>query len=260
MCPPAKVVFSRRQDAIAGVKRFNNVQLDGKPMKIEIVGTNIVTPAPFPNGAFGFEDTNGVPRREEMAKIYQIASVLYDVLDSGKPRDFGIDGIMYDATTKYKGLVEAIATQLMIDTSANTLEIRFIISDRCPSMVIHNDTSVQVYLEQKTLVADFFLKYPLYVTTLDKMDGVIHQTEGAIVCVGQQCFNENNEQRRKLFAKDCVRLIWISPDFEEFEEERVDVICDVTNINIAVKQTYKDKQTLANVMELHAFMNQFLSN
>ncbi|KAF3632157.1 hypothetical protein T459_01542 [Capsicum annuum] len=63
MCPPAKVVFSRRQDAIAGVKRFNNVQLDGKPMKIEIVGTNIVTPAPFPNGAFGFEDTNGVPRR-----------------------------------------------------------------------------------------------------------------------------------------------------------------------------------------------------
>ncbi|KAM3303485.1 THO complex subunit 4A [Capsicum chacoense] len=59
----AEVVFSRRQDAIAGVKRFNNVQLDGKPMKIEIVGTNIVTPtAPFPNGAFGFGDTNGVPR------------------------------------------------------------------------------------------------------------------------------------------------------------------------------------------------------
>lgn len=33
------------------------------------------------------------------------------------PRDFGIDGIMYDATTKDKGLVEAIAIQLMIDIS-----------------------------------------------------------------------------------------------------------------------------------------------
>ncbi|PHT29926.1 THO complex subunit 4A [Capsicum baccatum] len=57
------------QDAIAGVKRLNNVQLDGKPMKIEIVGTNIVTPpAPLPNGAFGFEDTNGVPRRLAKAR------------------------------------------------------------------------------------------------------------------------------------------------------------------------------------------------
>lgn len=41
----AEVVYSRRSDAVAAVKRYNNVQLDGKPMKIEIVGTNIVTPA-----------------------------------------------------------------------------------------------------------------------------------------------------------------------------------------------------------------------
>ncbi|CAN1230926.1 THO complex subunit 4A [Linum grandiflorum] len=45
----AEVVFSRREDGLAAVKRYNNVQLDGKPMKIEIVGTNIVTaPAPMP--------------------------------------------------------------------------------------------------------------------------------------------------------------------------------------------------------------------
>ncbi|XP_061373208.1 THO complex subunit 4A-like isoform X5 [Gastrolobium bilobum] len=58
----AEVVFSRRADAIAAVKRYNNVQLDGKPMKIEIVGTNISTPAvaPAANGAFG--NSNGVPR------------------------------------------------------------------------------------------------------------------------------------------------------------------------------------------------------
>ena len=60
----AEVVFSRRQDALSAVKRYNNVQLDGKPMKIEIVGTNIVTPASGPtpaNGAIGI--LNGVPRR-----------------------------------------------------------------------------------------------------------------------------------------------------------------------------------------------------
>uniref|UniRef100_A0A2P2J9H3 RNA and export factor-binding protein 2 n=1 Tax=Rhizophora mucronata TaxID=61149 RepID=A0A2P2J9H3_RHIMU len=59
----AEVVFSRRADALAAVKRYNNVQLDGKPMKIEIVGTNIATPAaatPAVNIAFG--NPNGVPR------------------------------------------------------------------------------------------------------------------------------------------------------------------------------------------------------
>ncbi|KAL5653040.1 hypothetical protein ACJX0J_038498, partial [Zea mays] len=49
----AEVVFARRSDAVAAVKKYDNVQLDGKPMKIEIVGTN--TPAaaaahPVPNG------------------------------------------------------------------------------------------------------------------------------------------------------------------------------------------------------------------
>ncbi|KAJ9188969.1 hypothetical protein P3X46_000315 [Hevea brasiliensis] len=58
----ADVVFSRRADASAAVKRYNNVQLDGKPMKIEIVGTNIATPGvpPATNGTFG--NSNGAPR------------------------------------------------------------------------------------------------------------------------------------------------------------------------------------------------------
>ncbi|KAL5581052.1 hypothetical protein UlMin_013494 [Ulmus minor] len=59
----AEVVYSRRGDAVAAVKRYNNVQLDGKPMKIEIVGTNVsapVVPAPAVNGAFGIP--NGFSR------------------------------------------------------------------------------------------------------------------------------------------------------------------------------------------------------
>jgi hypothetical protein len=50
----AEVVFARRADAVAAVKKYNNVQLDGKPMKIEIVGTNTPTAAsaalPVTNG------------------------------------------------------------------------------------------------------------------------------------------------------------------------------------------------------------------
>ncbi|KAI4373478.1 hypothetical protein MLD38_011600 [Melastoma candidum] len=65
----AEVVFSRRTDALAAVKKYNNVQLDGKPMKIEIVGTNLVAPVvpAVPNGSFSapnvtFGNLNGLPR------------------------------------------------------------------------------------------------------------------------------------------------------------------------------------------------------
>ncbi|XP_077230284.1 ALWAYS EARLY 4 isoform X2 [Tasmannia lanceolata] len=40
----AEVVFTKRSDALAAVKRYNNVQLDGKPMKIEVIGTNLGVP------------------------------------------------------------------------------------------------------------------------------------------------------------------------------------------------------------------------
>jgi len=38
------VVFTRRSDAMAALKRYNNVQLDGKAMKIEMIGTNLGLP------------------------------------------------------------------------------------------------------------------------------------------------------------------------------------------------------------------------
>ncbi|XP_066338907.1 THO complex subunit 4A-like isoform X1 [Miscanthus floridulus] len=54
----AEVVFSRRSDALAAIKRYNNVQLDGKPMKIEIIGTNIEAPPP-PTAIFSFNPPAG---------------------------------------------------------------------------------------------------------------------------------------------------------------------------------------------------------
>ncbi|XP_054797781.1 THO complex subunit 4D [Prosopis cineraria] len=40
----AEVVYTRRSDAFAALKRYNNVLLDGKPMKIEVVGANAELP------------------------------------------------------------------------------------------------------------------------------------------------------------------------------------------------------------------------
>ncbi len=35
----AEVVFARKAEAVAAMKRYNTVQLDGKPMQIEVIGT-----------------------------------------------------------------------------------------------------------------------------------------------------------------------------------------------------------------------------
>ncbi|KAJ1268493.1 hypothetical protein BS78_07G139900 [Paspalum vaginatum] len=40
----AEVVFTRRSDAIAALKRYNNVLLDGKAMKIEVIGSDLSLP------------------------------------------------------------------------------------------------------------------------------------------------------------------------------------------------------------------------
>lgn len=58
----AEIVFSRRQDAVTALKRYNNVQLDGKPMKIELVGTNISTPAAGRPPAGAPVNSNVAPR------------------------------------------------------------------------------------------------------------------------------------------------------------------------------------------------------
>lgn len=56
----AEVVFARRSDAFQALKRYNNVQLDGKPMKIEIVGTNAEFPVSARVNVVG--GTNGKKR------------------------------------------------------------------------------------------------------------------------------------------------------------------------------------------------------
>ncbi|XP_071738737.1 THO complex subunit 4B-like [Rutidosis leptorrhynchoides] len=57
----AEVVFVCQSDAVAAKKRYNNVQLDGKPMRLALVGVNIVTHvpvAPMQKGVTGNNHTN----------------------------------------------------------------------------------------------------------------------------------------------------------------------------------------------------------
>ncbi|GJR66536.1 THO complex subunit 4D-like protein [Tanacetum coccineum] len=41
----AEVLFARRSDAFQALKRYNSVQLDGRPMRIEIEGSKYEIPS-----------------------------------------------------------------------------------------------------------------------------------------------------------------------------------------------------------------------
>ncbi|CAL0307658.1 unnamed protein product [Lupinus luteus] len=56
----AEVVYTRRSDAFVALKRYNNVLLDGKPMKLEIVGANAELPIIAPINVTG---VNGKRKR-----------------------------------------------------------------------------------------------------------------------------------------------------------------------------------------------------
>ncbi|KAE9450075.1 hypothetical protein C3L33_18013, partial [Rhododendron williamsianum] len=74
----AEVVFSRRTDAFQALKRYNNVQLDGRPMKIEIIGTNskfLLQPVPRGRGRGTAAVSRGLGQRGR-----------------GGPRNFGARG------------------------------------------------------------------------------------------------------------------------------------------------------------------------
>lgn len=55
----AEVVFVRRSDAVAAVKKYNNVQLDGKLMKIELIGSNVGLPTMPRFNVFANSDGRG---------------------------------------------------------------------------------------------------------------------------------------------------------------------------------------------------------
>ncbi|KAE8669864.1 THO complex subunit 4D [Hibiscus syriacus] len=74
----AEVVFFRQTDALAAIKRYNNLQLDGKPMTIELVGANVVISAPIPPTRSSILRTpNVAPRRVERGWIRGVVNGPY---------------------------------------------------------------------------------------------------------------------------------------------------------------------------------------
>ncbi|MFQ6647848.1 hypothetical protein Gotur_020938 [Gossypium turneri] len=65
----AEVVFFRQADALAAIKRYNNVQLDGKPMTIELVGANVVMSASVPPTKSGILRAPNMASRRDLEKI-----------------------------------------------------------------------------------------------------------------------------------------------------------------------------------------------
>ncbi|KAK6228006.1 hypothetical protein SCA6_000346 [Theobroma cacao] len=65
----AEVVFYRQTDALAAIKRYNNVQLDGKPMTIELVGANVVMSAPVPPTNSSIVRNPNVAFRRDQEKV-----------------------------------------------------------------------------------------------------------------------------------------------------------------------------------------------
>lgn len=59
----AEVVFSRRRDAELAFKKYDNVQLDGMPMKIELIGTNMGNDAAAIPPSANYGNQNGASRR-----------------------------------------------------------------------------------------------------------------------------------------------------------------------------------------------------
>lgn len=81
----AEVVFMRHSDALAAVKKYNNMRLDGKPLQIELVGTSLVTPAvmpPYQKGLLG-RPPNGVFVRWEILTPDLMSSYFYKFHVSG---------------------------------------------------------------------------------------------------------------------------------------------------------------------------------
>ncbi|KAG5604889.1 hypothetical protein H5410_026381 [Solanum commersonii] len=87
---------------------------------------------------------------------------------SGNYVDYDIEGVMYDANTKYEGFINTKSPQLGVDTTIFYLELKYVVSGPSPPIKIHNDMGVQVYLYQKRFNFDFISRYPLCVTCVDK--------------------------------------------------------------------------------------------
>ncbi|KAH0717365.1 hypothetical protein KY285_013396 [Solanum tuberosum] len=137
-----------------------------------------------------------------------------------------MEGIIYEYSSLYSGLASAITSQLMIDANIHNIEIKYIVSDRCPPVSIHNDVDNQ----DSVVVVD--RRHSDVSRTLTNFD---------------------------LYSSYSIRLIGVNLDgvVDENTDEGNGVISDLSNLFIAENQIYNDKKTLMEVMRHYGVVEKF---
>lgn len=157
-----------------------------------------------------------------------------------------MEGVLYDSSSLYSGLVSMITSQLLIDTTINDLEIKYLVDDRCPLVRIHNDVGVRVFLDQKKVNLDFFTKYPLCIT----LKNITMDNPHSLVVVNRRVSDVAiTSTNFDLYSNNAIRLVVVNLDevVDESTDEDNGLINDVSNLFIDENQVYKDKETLMEV-------------
>lgn len=112
-------------------------------------------------------------------------------------------------------------------------DARYVVDGNESPIVIRNDNGVKLYVELKKTLSEFIM-YSLCKTMMDKcsVDIEFNGKMGVVVCV----------EGIPLYV----------PGFEIGN-----VICDSKNVEVKVKQLYKNKSTLVSVMTKYALTNDF---
>ncbi|XP_049366939.1 uncharacterized protein LOC125831844 [Solanum verrucosum] len=167
-----------------------------------------------------------------------------------------MEGIIYDYSSLYSGLVSAITSQLMIDANIHNIEIKYIVSDRCPPVSIHNDVGVRIFLDQNKSNVDFFTKYPLCIT----LKNIAIDNQDSVVVVDRRHSDVSRTLTNfDLYSSNSIRLIGVNLDrvVDENTDEGNGVISDLSNLFIAENQIYNDKETLMEVMRHYGVVEKF---
>ncbi|KAK4724829.1 hypothetical protein R3W88_027608 [Solanum pinnatisectum] len=144
----------------------------------------------------------------------------------------------------------------MIDVNINDIEIKYIVSDRCPPVSIHNDVGVRVFLDQKKANVDFFTKYSLCIT----LKNIAMDNQDSVVVVDRRLSDVSRTLTNfDLYSNNSIRLIGMNLDgvVDENTDEGNGIISDLSNLFIAENQIYKDKETLMEVMRHYGVVEKF---
>ena len=94
------MVFSRKADGVAALKRYSNVQLDGKAMTIELIGTNLITSALPPPPAVAIQPASVVQFTNAATNGFYDSSEPFRVPAAAQGRMLGIGYVPISSTVK----------------------------------------------------------------------------------------------------------------------------------------------------------------